>query len=129
MIRRPPRSTLFPYTTLFRSNRELSWLDFNGRVLDLAEDEAVPLMERVKFAAIYTSNLDEFFMIRVAGVHDQVDAGLTDAGADGRTPVEVLDAIRARIVELGDRHAACIRDELRPALARHGVRIVNCEDV
>src|SRR3712207_9549668 len=94
MIRRPPRSTLFPYTTLFRSNRELSWLDFNARVLQLAEDENVPLLERVKFAAIYTSNLDEFFMIRVSGVHDQVDAGLTEPGSDGRRPAEVLAEIR-----------------------------------
>src|SRR3712207_942413 len=80
-------------------NRELSWVSFNERVLELAEQEDVPLMERVKFAAIFTSNLDEFFMIRVAGVHDQVDAGLTDPGADGRRPIEVLDAIRERVVE------------------------------
>src|SRR6478752_6068157 len=74
-------------------NRELSWLDFNERVLQLAEDASVPLMERLKFAAIFTSNLDEFFMIRVAGLHDQVDAGLANTGADGRTPAETIDAI------------------------------------
>jgi len=110
-------------------NRELSWLDFNERVLQLAEDGRVPLLERVKFAAIYESNLDEFFMIRVAGVHDQVDAGLTDPGADGRRPIEVLDAIRARVSELGERHTACLRDELRPQLSRHGISIVRCADV
>src|SRR5689334_20617976 len=64
-------------------NREVSWLQFNERVLELAEDGGVPLMERLKFAAIFTSNLDEFFMIRVAGLHDQVDAGLITTGADG----------------------------------------------
>jgi polyphosphate kinase len=105
-------------------NRELSWLDFNERVLQLAEDDRVPLLERVKFTAIYESNLDEFFMIRVAGVHDQVDAGLTDPGADGRRPVEVLDAIRARVVALGERHTRCLREELHPQLDRHGIRIV-----
>ena len=110
-------------------NRELSWLDFNERVLQLAEDDRVPLLERVKFTAIYESNLDEFFMIRVAGVHDQVDAGLTDPGADGRRPIEVLDAIRARVVEHGERHTRCLRDELHPQLNRHGIRIVRCADV
>ena len=124
---RSPSADLRSSTLYF--NRELSWLDFNDRVLQLMEDHGVPLMERVKFAAIYESNLDEFFMIRVAGVHDQVDAGLTDPGADGRRPVEVLDAIRARVGEKGARHAAVLRDELRPALARHGVRIVSCSDV
>ena len=84
-------------------NRELSWLDFNERVLQLAEDASVPLMERLKFAAIFTSNLDEFFMIRVAGLHDQVDAGLSDPGPDGRTPSQVIDELRVRIVDLCER--------------------------
>jgi polyphosphate kinase len=110
-------------------NRELSWLDFNARVLELLEDERIPLLERTKFAAIYESNLDEYFMIRVAGVHDQVDAGLSEPGADGRTPSQVLDAIRARVTELGERHGKAIRDTLRPALAEHGIRIVSCHDV
>jgi polyphosphate kinase len=110
-------------------NRELSWLEFNARVLELAEDERAPLMERVKFAAIYESNLDEFFMIRVAGVHDQIDAGLSEPGADGRTPRQVLDAIRARLLELGGRHHRTILEQLRPQLAEHGIRIVSCADV
>ena len=67
-------------------NRELSWLDFNDRVLQLAEDESLPLIERLKFVAIFTNNLDEFFMIRVAGVHDQVDAGIDARGPDGLSP-------------------------------------------
>ena len=110
-------------------NRELSWLDFNARVLELAEDERVPLLERVKFAAIYTSNLDEFFMIRVAGVHDQVDAGLTEQGADGRRPAEVLAEIRRRTLEFDGRHTKVIRGELIPSLARHGITIQSCDDV
>src|SRR5215210_3669280 len=73
------------------NNRELSWLDFNERVLALAEDERTPLLERAKFLAIYESNLDEFFMVRVAGLHDQVDAGVNDPGPDGMGPSEVID--------------------------------------
>ncbi|MEJ7818468.1 MAG: hypothetical protein WKF49_07265, partial [Thermoleophilaceae bacterium] len=69
-------------STLY-ANRELSWLDFNERVLELAEDEATPLMEQLKFLAIYSSNLDEFEMVRVAGLHDQVDAGIDVRKADG----------------------------------------------
>jgi polyphosphate kinase len=111
------------------TNRELSWLDFNGRVLELAEDEGVPLMERLKFAAIWTSNLDEFFMVRVAGVHDQIEAGLTDPGADGRNPAQVLAAIRDRVLAQYERHARCLAAELRPALERHGVRIIRCDEV
>ena len=77
-------------------NRELSWLQFNARVLELAEDPAVPLLERLKFLAIYSSNLDEFFMVRVAGLHDQIDAGIEKPLQDGRTPSETIEAIRAR---------------------------------
>jgi polyphosphate kinase len=105
-------------------NRELSWLAFNERVLELAEDSAVPLMERVKFSAIFTSNLDEFFMIRVAGLHDQVDAGIANTGADGLTPAETIDAIRERAGGLCERQAACVEATLRPALSEHGIAVV-----
>ena len=78
-------------------NRELSWLDFNERVLELAEDEDTPLLERAKFLAIYTSNLDEFVMVRVAGLHDQVDAGVEARKADGLTASETVDRIAEKL--------------------------------
>ena len=89
------------------NNRELSWLEFNARVLELAEQEDMPLLERLKFLAIFTSNLDEFFTIRVAGLHDQVDAGLGDPGPDGRTPSQVIDELRVRIEDLIERQTRC----------------------
>jgi polyphosphate kinase len=107
-------------------NRELSWIEFNARVLELAEQDDLPLLERVRFASIFSSNLDEFFMIRVAGLHDQVDAGLTQPGADGRTPSQVLDRLRARIGELIERQTRCVERDLRPGLADHGIRILTC---
>ena len=106
------------------NNRELSWIEFNARVLELAEQDDMPLMERLKFLAIFTSNLDEFFTIRVAGLHDQVDAGLHDPGPDGRTPSQVIDELRERILELDERQTRCSQGEVRPALAEHGIRIV-----
>ena len=110
-------------------NRELSWLEFNARVLELAEDEAVPLLERLKFCAIYASNLDEFFMVRVAGLHDQVDAGVDKRGQDGRSPLEALDAIRARTQQLNQRLIRCLQGDLRPRLSEHGIRIVGVDEV
>ncbi|MEA2307452.1 MAG: polyphosphate kinase [Solirubrobacteraceae bacterium] len=110
-------------------NRELSWLDFNDRVLQLAEDPAVPLLERAKFTAIFTSNLDEYFMIRVAGVHDQIDAGIDAPRADGRTPNETLDAIRERTVGLVERQTRCVDRDLRPALEEHGISILPLDAV
>jgi polyphosphate kinase len=110
-------------------NRELSWLDFNDRVLQLAGDERMPLLERVKFCAIYTSNLDEYFMVRVAGLHDQLDAGIDTRGLDGRTPIETLDAIREAVADQNRRLAVCLRQDLYPALADNDIRIVHYEDV
>jgi polyphosphate kinase len=109
------------------ANRELSWLDFNDRVLQLTEHEDMPLLERVKFLAIFCSNLDEFFMVRVAGVHDQIDAGIDARGRDGLSPPEVLDGIRARVIELGERHSHHFEHAIRPALADEGIRIISCE--
>src|SRR5919205_1034996 len=92
------------------ANRELSWLDFNDRVLQLAEDDSLPLMERVKFLAIFVTNLDEFFMIRVAGHHDQVDARIDARGPDGLSPTETLEGIAAKVRELDRRHARQFSD-------------------
>ena len=101
-------------------NRELSWLQFNERVLELAEDESIPLLERVKFLAIYASNLDEFYMVRVAGLHDQVDAGIDDRKADGLSPMETIERVAERPRELGDRHSREWEERLRPALGGLG---------
>jgi polyphosphate kinase len=110
------------------TNRELSWLDFNDRVLQLAEDESLPLMERVKFLAIFVTNLDEFFMVRVAGVHDQLDARIDARGPDGLSPAETLAGISEAVRRLDRRHARQFTDVVRPELAGHGIRIVSTED-
>jgi len=104
-------------------NRELSWLDFNDRVLQLAEDDSVPLLERMKFCAIWESNLDEFFMVRVANLEDKIEAGRDAPGADGLPPTEVVAAIHERVVDQRRRLSACFKG-LRPDLAEHGVRIL-----
>jgi polyphosphate kinase len=110
-------------------NRELSWLTFNERVLELSEQTDQPLLERLKFSAIFTSNLDEFFMIRVAGLHDQVDAGLSDPGPDGRTPSQVIDELRVRIVDLCERQTRSFDRSLAPELADAGIRIVSIDEL
>jgi polyphosphate kinase len=110
-------------------NRELSWLDFNERVLQLAEDESVPLLERVKYCAIYTTNLDEYYMVRVAGLLDQIEAGVEPPGQDGLTPSQTIAAIRERVRELGVRLTDCFEGRLRPALAAHAIRVVSFEEL
>ncbi|MBN1529143.1 MAG: polyphosphate kinase 1 [Thermoleophilaceae bacterium] len=110
-------------------NRELSWLQFNERVLELAEDPRIPLLERVKFLAIYASNLDEFYMVRVAGLHDQVDAGIDDRKADGLSPMETIERIAERTRELGRRHSREWEERIRPALAEHGIAVMDLDDL
>ncbi len=105
------------------ANRELSWLDFGARVLELAEDESVPLLERVKFLAIFSEGLDEFFQVRVAGLKDQVDAGLRTRAPDGLRPSEALAAIAARVDELVDHQSRIFLSQVAPALAAAGVRL------
>jgi polyphosphate kinase len=106
-------------------NRELSWLDFNDRVLQLAEDARLPLLERVKFCAIYTTNLDEFYMVRVAGLRDQIEAGVETPSQDGTTPSETLALIRERVLAQGRRLTDCFEGELRPQLADSDIRVVD----
>ncbi|MCU1657339.1 MAG: polyphosphate kinase [Pseudonocardiales bacterium] len=105
------------------SNRELSWLAFNARVLALAEDHRQPLLERLKFLAIFASNLDEFYMVRVAGLKRRADMGLQISSADGLSPREVLGTLAQRTRELALEHAQCFRDDVQPALAREGIHI------
>ncbi len=105
-------------------NRELSWLQFNDRVLAMAEDPGLPLLERIRFSAIFTSNLDEFFQVRVAGLREQQAADAVGTNPDGLTPAAQLDAIRALAQQLCARQVALVRDELLPALAAEGVEVV-----
>jgi len=109
-------------------NRELSWVEFNARVLDLAFDETQPLLERVKFCSIFSSNLDEFFMVRVAGLMGQEAAGFGVRSADGLTPAQALAGLRARITELTARQARLWKRDLRPALAAEGIEIGTIEE-
>jgi polyphosphate kinase len=109
-------------------NRELSWLDFNARVLALAEDPEAPLLERAKFLAIFASNLDEFFQVRIAGLKDQVAANVSIPSPDGRTPGQQLDEVRTAVVDLVDRHVTAYAD-LAKGLAGHGIEIVHIDEV
>jgi polyphosphate kinase len=110
-------------------NREASWLDFNARVLALAEDPSAPLLERVKFAAIFASNLDEFFMVRVAGLKRRQATGLTVRSADGLATREQLALIGERTAELQQQHALMFADQLLPALAEAGITLTCWEQL
>ena len=110
-------------------NRELSWLAFDRRVLALAEEPGVPLLERVKFAAIASSNLDEFFQVRVAALKDQVAAGITLPGPDGLSPQAQVDLIRDSVERFAADQEAVVLDHLVPALAREGIELVRWADL
>jgi polyphosphate kinase len=110
-------------------NRELSWIDFNRRVLENAEDPRHPLLERVKFLSIYNSNLDEFFMIRVSGLEEQLEVGVAELGPDGLTVSEQLQAIRHALEELNVRQRELWMGELVPALAEEGIRIASLQSL
>jgi polyphosphate kinase len=104
-------------------NRELSWIEFNRRVLEEALDASNPLLERLKFLSIFSTNLDEFFMIRVSGLMQQVDADVTVLSPDGLTPASQLKAISDKLRPLIAQHTSCLTQEIIPALERHGVRL------
>ncbi|UQU66182.1 RNA degradosome polyphosphate kinase [Couchioplanes caeruleus] len=106
-------------------NRELSWLDFNSRVLALAEDPGTPLLERAKFLAIFASNLDEFYMVRVAGLKRRLKAGLPMRGGDRSSLRNQLAMITERAADLVTRHAACFAEEVRPKLQAEGIELVS----
>ena len=110
-------------------DRELSWLRFNQRVLELAEDESQPLLERARFLAIFTSNLDEFFMVRVGLKRRRIAAGLAVRAASGLMPREVLEQIWTTTRELSSRQAGLFRDQIVPALVEHDIELVRWDDL
>jgi polyphosphate kinase len=110
-------------------NRELSRLDFNARVLEVASDESVPLLERANFSSIFSSNLDEFFMVRVAGLMDQVEAGVAVRSPDGLAPQAALSEIRARTLKLVTEQAKLWKRQLKPELAAQGIVVAEIEDL
>lgn len=117
----PPADTSELYV-----NRELSMLEFQARVLEEARDDTVPLLERVKFLSIIGSNLDEFFMVRVAGLKRQMRRGIVDYGPDRMTPATQLSAIRERVASLLHSAHECLQGQLQPALRRAGIWVVDC---
>jgi polyphosphate kinase len=110
-------------------NRELSWLDFNSRVLALAEDSSLPLLERAKFLAIFASNLDEFYMVRVAGLKRRDETGLSVRSADGLSPREQLSLIGRRTQEISVRHARLFIDTILPELSAEGISVIRWSEV
>jgi polyphosphate kinase len=110
-------------------DRELDWLAFNARVLELAEDESIPLLERVRFLAIFASNLDEFVMVRVAGLKRRIATGMARTAASGLSPHQVLDAISVKSHELMARHAEVFTSSVQPALGAEGITLVHWDDL
>ena len=110
-------------------NRELSWLEFNDRVLQIAEDPDTPLLERLKFCAIWSTNLDEFFMVRVAGLQDVVEAGIDAPGKDGLNAAETIERIHGVVGSQQGRVCRCLHRALMPELAEHGIRVVALDEV
>src|SRR6187399_1964298 len=104
-------------------NHELSWLEFNRRVLEEAQDPTQPLIERVKFVMIVSSNLDEFFEIRVAGIKQQIESETSEVGPDGMSPTETFENIQRVVHELVATQYALWNNELLPALAKNGIRV------
>src|SRR5882724_4819609 len=110
-------------------NRELSWLEFNQRVLDEAIDPQTPLLERLKFFCIVSSNLDEFFEVRVAGIKQQIESDFVERSMDGLTATETFKAVTHRIRRMVDDQYACWRQSLLPALAQNGIRILDMSEL
>ena len=106
-------------------NRELSLLAFHARVLEEALDPGNPLLEKLKFVSIFSSNLDEFFMIRVSGLKEELEQGITDGSADGTSPAEQLKQIREQVVKLVAEQARILREDILPQLSETGVQFVS----
>src|SRR5689334_24070345 len=105
-------------------SRELSWLEFNQRVQDEALDPQTPLLERLKFFCIVSSNLDEFFEVRVASIKQQIESETVERSADGRTATEIFQAVRRRVRRMVEEQYACWRQSLKPALAKSNLRLL-----
>src|SRR5258708_3688475 len=110
-------------------NRELSWLEFDQRVLDEALEPSNPLLERLKFFTIVSSNLDEFFEVRVAGLKQQIEGGQGEISMDGLSPAETFQAIVRRVRKMVADQYACWRKDLKPALAQNGIRLLSVEEL
>ncbi len=110
-------------------NRELSWLEFNARVLHEAFDKRNKLLERLKFISIFSTNLDEFYMVRVAGIRRQIAAAMQAQSPDGMTPQQQVDEIHTRVADLIRLERECLHEDLFPALARHGVRLLTMDEL
>lgn len=110
-------------------NRELSWLEFNRRVLEEAMDERHPLLERVKFLLIFSTNMDQFFMIRVAGIKQQIAAGVVGRSPDGRSPTEQLTALQRVVKALKEQHRGCWLDDIQPKLCDQGIHLLDYDEL
>ena len=126
-LRTAPQTRALPKDRFF--NRELSRLDFDSRVLSMAEDNARPLSERIRFLAIVSDSLDDFFQVRVAGLHDQVTAAVSATSPDGMSPEDQLDEIGERVRDLIERQSAAFAADIVPALADAGFTLVNAGDL
>jgi len=113
----------------FLTDREISWLSFNERVLELAEDESLPLLERVRFLTIFSSNLDEFFMVRVASLHRKLETGVTSRNTAGHTPRELMKEISVKTEALMNRHSQTFHQSILPALEKENVLIVTWDQL
>src|SRR5580704_12568696 len=110
-------------------NREASWLAFNRRVLEEAQDESNPILERLKYLAIGASNLDEFFEVRVAGLVQQIEDGYTEAGPDGLTLLQERDVLSRETHEFVEDQYFCWKEKLRPLLAQNGIRVLGLHEL
>ena len=111
------------------TDRELSWLDFNQRVLEMAEDKEIPLLERIRFLAIFTSNLDEFFMVRVASLKRKIEAGVGNVNSAGFVPREQMKVLLKRTHELVERQSKCFHSDLIPELSKIGVNFLTWDEL
>ena len=111
------------------TDREISWLSFDQRVLELAEDSTVPLLERLRFLAISSSNLDEFFMVRVATLMSKIENDVTAANVAGYKPKEILEVVNKRVNELVSRQSKVLQEEILPELKKHGIEFVKWEQL